>query len=84
MKGVRLDVYKRQDSTLLLCTLETAEGTDRTFFFPTRPQDVRFPATRVRCLERGEDFVTVQAEHYAHAVSLDGDYVFAEIGRAHV
>ena len=66
------------DSTLLLCTLETAEGTDRTFFFPARPQDVRFPATQVRCLERGEDYITVQAEHYAHAVSLDGDYVFAD------
>lgn len=27
---------------------------------------------------RGEDFITVQAEHYAHAVSLDGDYVFED------
>ena len=64
------------DESLLICELKYEYGSDRTFFFQKRPQDVAFPEATVNIIERTESTVTVTSEHYVHAVELEGEYIF--------
>ena len=51
---------------------------DRTWFFEQRPQDCGFTGRSPRVLSAGEDFVTLEADEYVHAVSLDGEAFFED------
>ena len=68
------------DTAILLCDLIAEDGAliDRTCCFEHRPQDVRFPETRVEMISRTGDTVTLRADRYCHAVMLDGDYVYSD------
>ena len=68
------------DTAILLCDLIAEDGAliDCTCCFEHRPQDVRFPETRVEMIARTGDTVTLRADRYCHAVMLDGDYVYSD------
>ena len=66
------------DDALLFCELRTQFGTDRAFFLPKTPGQLRRPAPKVAVLSLIGNTVTLRAETYTHAVALDGEYVFSD------
>jgi beta-mannosidase len=64
------------ESTILICEISGEGFCDRAHFFERRPRDVAFPVCRPEIVEQGDDFVTLRAEKYIHAVMLDGDFIF--------
>lgn len=72
------DGLSQDADSLLMCEIQSDGGNDRSFRFDKRPQDKNFPQTRVEIVERSADSITLAAENYAHAVMLDGEYVFED------
>ena len=66
------------DDALLICELSTQFGRDRAFCVPATPGLLRRPAPKVEVLSLTNDTVTLRADTYAHAVALDGEYVFSD------
>jgi beta-mannosidase len=65
----------------LVCDLKSAEGHDRSWWFPGMPKDMRLPPARLHVTEtRGEaeGRVTIHAENWARVVTLDADLDFSD------
>lgn len=70
-----------ESGAVLVGEIITAQGKERTVYFPKRIADLGLPSREdepVRLLDRTEDTLTVQASAYVHAVGFDGDYRFED------
>jgi len=65
-----------KEGELLIAEIQGDTFFDRTFFFEKRPQDCSFPGDLPIVEEVTDHSVTLRAERYIHAVSLDGEMLF--------
>ncbi|MDF2685350.1 MAG: beta-mannosidase, partial [Clostridia bacterium] len=64
-------------NSLLLCDIiNDKKVCDRTFIFEKRPQDVNFPKAEITLITRTDNEITIKADKYVHAVSLEGEFIF--------
>ena len=70
------EIPQQTEEAFLMAEISGEGFSDRTWFFESRPQDCRFPGEQPQVIEHGDDFVTLRANCYIHAVELDGDCFF--------
>ena len=72
---------KLSNTAILVCEVETAKGTDRSYWTPARPQDVKYEPVNLKVSQK-QTFecgdVTISADKWARVVSLEGDVEFED------
>ena len=70
------EIPQQTEDAILMAEISGEGFSDRTWFFEKRPQDCHFPDEQPQVIDHGDDFVTLRAKRYIHAVELDGDCFF--------
>jgi len=78
LSGLKSDVA---NNAVLVCEVSSAAGTDRSYWFPARPQDVKYVPVSLK-ISQTHDYnsgiVTITADKWAHVVTLDADVDFED------
>ena len=72
---------KLANNAILVCDVETAKGTDRSYWTPARPQDVKYEPVSLKVSQKqtyDSGSITVSADKWAHVLTLEGDVEFED------
>lgn len=69
--------FTPEDGYMVRVSVESASCSD-TSFYKRGALNMRRLDGGVRVIERGEDFITVEAQQYVHALELEGEYIFED------
>ena len=63
------------ENGVLICDIDTG---DRAFMYEKKPALAGIPKTEVRIVSKDENSITLKADGFVQAVSLDGSYIFED------
>jgi beta-mannosidase len=72
---------KLANNAILVGEVETAKGTDRSYWTPARPQDVKYEPISLKVSQKqtyDSGSITVSTDKWAHVVTLEGDVEFED------
>lgn len=75
-KVFSLELSAVPEDAVLICDVTDSTLIDRAFY--KNGVLALVPTDSVRVISRGDDFVTVKADKYVHAVELEGEYIFED------